>query len=97
MKAEGYSILHNFADYTMVDEVPDVNERRPSKFSFEMCAGTHDWTHGTVMEESTSTANADLDLSTSVVDTGNGAQDEAKMRSGGSWYISRKNPLKEAL
>lgn len=80
VKEVGYSILERFANDILDAEVPGFITGRPSKFPLWTFPALHDGIFDTFKEECISTAIADRDLWTPIVNTGNGTQDEAEAR-----------------
>lgn len=65
--------MYGMADCTQNHEDPDVIATSPSKFPLETFFVLHDGILGTFMGEINNTANADHDLCTPIIYSGNGA------------------------
>lgn len=97
VKRHGYFILNCFSKDISDAEVSHFIARRPSKFGLQTFSALHDGNLGPFMEERVSTASANIDMCTSIIGTGNGAQDKAEESAGETHYSLSMRLLMERL
>lgn len=97
MNGDGYSILDSFAEYKPEPVVSDATARRSFKLPMETFWALHDCILGTLLEERTSTKNADGNLKTQMINSENTALDKVEARVEETRYTNYNKLLKETL